>query len=326
MISVAMCTYNGSKYLEEQLNSIIHQTRQPDEIVICDDRSKDDSIEIAQRTLENWNGIIRIVRNEKNLGFVKNFEKAISFCHGDIIFLSDQDDVWKANKIEVIVKTFEKNPDAAMVFHDSELVDKNLHPLFPSFWRNTLAFDHSKFLARNYKKLCIDNIIQGSACAFRRKVFELAVPFPEPAYHDEWLGLVALLIGEIIPVNKCLMQYRQDQNALGGLPTKKTFKDKVKKIIFNFSDEYSSDKKIMQRKEMVLSEFLRKYSEDSDSQFLYEIAQYYPFLKARIAFVCGQASLKVIDLSKYFRYTDSPTKALKMFSKDCIEFVYSKFM
>lgn len=86
MISVAMCTYNGSKYLEEQLNSIIHQTRQPDEIVICDDRSKDDSIEIAQRTLENWNGIIRIVRNEKNLGFVKNFEKAISFAMEILFF------------------------------------------------------------------------------------------------------------------------------------------------------------------------------------------------------------------------------------------------
>jgi glycosyltransferase involved in cell wall biosynthesis len=145
MISVAMCTYNGSRYLAEQLNSIIHQTMPPDEIVICDDCSKDDSVAIAKKILSNWKGKTQIVVNQKNLGFRKNFQKAINLCHGDIIFLSDQDDVWDLEKIQLMMYVFNTDPDVSLVFHDSQLVDSQLNMLYPSFWKNSLLFDYQAF-------------------------------------------------------------------------------------------------------------------------------------------------------------------------------------
>lgn len=100
MISVAMCTFNGEKYIKEQIESIINQSLVPDEIVICDDCSKDNTINIIKETLANWSGKANLIINEDNLGYRKNFEKAISLCNGDIIFLSDQDDVWDNCKLK----------------------------------------------------------------------------------------------------------------------------------------------------------------------------------------------------------------------------------
>lgn len=97
MVSIALCTYNGEKYIEEQLESLIHQTCQPDEIIICDDQSKDNTVNIAKSLLGSWPGAWKVIINKKNLGYKKNFQKAISLCRGDIIFLSDQDDVWDYN-------------------------------------------------------------------------------------------------------------------------------------------------------------------------------------------------------------------------------------
>lgn len=98
MNSVAMCTYNGEKYIKEQLESIIHQTLPPDEIIICDDGSNDHTISAIKETMRVWRGSWMLVQNEKNLGYKKNFQKAISLCQGDIIYLSDQDDVWDLHK------------------------------------------------------------------------------------------------------------------------------------------------------------------------------------------------------------------------------------
>lgn len=113
MISVAMCTFNGEKYIKEQIESIINQSLVPDEIVICDDCSKDNTLNIIKETLDNWPGKVQLVVNEKNLGYRKNFEKSISLCNGDIIFLSDQDDVWNRNKIEIMFNAL-NNSDAIM--------------------------------------------------------------------------------------------------------------------------------------------------------------------------------------------------------------------
>lgn len=133
MISVAMCTYNGEKYIREQLESIINQSMLPDEIVICDDCSKDTTLEILKDTLNSYNGIVQLVSNKHNLGYRKNFEKAISLCHGDIIFLSDQDDVWNKDKIEIIKTEIEKDKNILLAFHDVEIVDENLCLINKSF-------------------------------------------------------------------------------------------------------------------------------------------------------------------------------------------------
>ena len=105
-LSVALCTYNGEKYIKEQLESILNQTVAIDEIIICDDRSNDKTTAIIEQFQAEYPDKISLHKNHANLGSTKNFEKSISICTGDYIFLSDQDDIWKANKVEKIIQYF----------------------------------------------------------------------------------------------------------------------------------------------------------------------------------------------------------------------------
>ena len=109
-LSVAMCTYNGEQHVNEQLESILKQTMTVDEIIICDDGSTDKTIQIIEQFQMNFPNIITLHRNSFNLGSNKNFEKAITLCSGDYIFLSDQDDIWKINKVEKIIQSFLDSP------------------------------------------------------------------------------------------------------------------------------------------------------------------------------------------------------------------------
>src|SRR5262245_33463585 len=125
-ISIALCTYNGAKFLSSQLESYLVQTQMPDEVVVCDDRSNDQTVEILKAFAERAPFSVRVLVNDQNLGSTKNFEKAISLCSGEFIFLSDQDDIWNPDKIEKMTAPFENDPDVGLVFSDVELVDESL--------------------------------------------------------------------------------------------------------------------------------------------------------------------------------------------------------
>ena len=255
MNSIAMCTYHGEKYVRQQLESIIGQTLSPDEIVICDDCSKDRTVQVVRDTLKDWDGHWQLVCNEKNLGFKKNFEKAISLCRGDIIYLSDQDDVWDPRKIEIMDEAFSAHPEAVALWHDAELVDASLQPLYPSFWKSTLRFDYQKFMRGDYAHVMEGNAMQGSACAFRREVFEAAKPFPAEAIHDEWLLLISLLQGPVIPLPQVLMKYRQVDNTLGGMPM--TLGEKIKRgLAWHDYAEFLT--KELRRRETIFHELLSR--------------------------------------------------------------------
>ncbi|WP_296824943.1 glycosyltransferase family 2 protein [uncultured Megasphaera sp.] len=231
MVSIALCTYNGEKYIEEQLESLINQTYQPDEIIICDDQSKDNTVNKAKSLLCGWPGIWKIVINKKNLGYKKNFQKAISLCRGDIIFLSDQDDVWDSNKLNIILDAFQKHPKAMMIFHDAEIVNENLQRIYPSLWKN-MGFDCQEFMNNMYGRFIEGNVVQGAACAFRKKLFQTSQPFPIEAIHDEWLALNAIPNGGIYPVNRKLLKYRQTgSNEIGAVA--ETVMGKLQKWIKN---------------------------------------------------------------------------------------------
>ena len=122
--SVAMCTYNGARFIEEQLRSILNQTKLVGEIIVCDDGSTDKTVNIIQKIAEETTIPIRIYINETNLGCVQNFEKAIHLCQGDLIFLSDQDDIWLPEKVEIIVDWFNKNLNKDVVFGNAFLIDE----------------------------------------------------------------------------------------------------------------------------------------------------------------------------------------------------------
>lgn len=133
MISVALCTYNGERYIRKQIKSILNQTMKVDEIVVCDDGSTDNTLDIIERMKTGTSVDIRIYRNEKNLGPAKNFQQAINLCRGDIIFLSDQDDVWMPKKVATIIQYFELHPSTYVVFTDGYLTDGN--SIIGSLWQ-----------------------------------------------------------------------------------------------------------------------------------------------------------------------------------------------
>src|SRR5215217_4120478 len=118
-ISVAMCTYNGAVFLPAQLESIAGQTRKPDEIVICDDGSTDQTRMLLERFAAESSIPVSLKFNQQNLGSIKNFEQAIGLCAGDAIVLSDQDDVWHTDKLELIEQAFDTSPTAGLVFTDA---------------------------------------------------------------------------------------------------------------------------------------------------------------------------------------------------------------
>ena len=316
MISVAMCTYNVEKYIQEQLESIIYQSVPPDEIVICDDCSNDATLEIVKDILNSYDGIVQLVSNKHNLGYRKNFEKAISLCHGDIIFLSDQDDVWSSNKIEIIKTEIEKDKNILLAFHDVEIVDENLCLINKSFW-NVLHFDYMQFLENDFRRLMESNVIQGSACAFKKNLFYFAEPFPEAAIHDEWLGLIALLKGKVKPVNLILAKYRQSgNNAIGA--GKISLREKINKWLLNLNKSTDFHVRELKRRRLILSYLIDIY-EKSDN--IYIIKQYYTFLNKRINYINNK---KIINVD-YFNMIGKNVRAIKIIMKDIFSaLIYKK--
>lgn len=215
-ISVVICTYNGEMYIHEQIESIINQTLKPDEIILCDDSSKDATVNIAQRLLVNSGIQYKIEINNMTLGVVKNFEKAIGITTGDVIFLSDQDDVWCANKIELLFKEFEKNASAVMVFSDAFIVDEKRTKTGTHLWE-TLDFSFQQFKIRDFIEMLLNRcIVTGATMAVKRELYNVSIPFNSSWVHDGWMAIHAPLFGDVVAVNKPLIEYRQHKNNLIG--------------------------------------------------------------------------------------------------------------
>src|SRR5262245_1278028 len=132
--SVALCTYNGARFLPEQLESIGSQSRQPDELIICDDGSTDNTVAIVKSFAREAPFPVRLEVNPTNLGSTKNFELAISRCGGDVIALSDQDDIWQADKLVQMERVLRQTPSAGAIFSDADVVDEQLAPLGYKLW------------------------------------------------------------------------------------------------------------------------------------------------------------------------------------------------
>ena len=178
--SVAICTYNGAQYIERQLTSILKQDVPPDEILICDDASNDDTRKLIDSFTRKQECLIRLIVNDSNIGYTKNFEKAISLTTGDIIFFSDQDDVWFSNKIELVCQLFEQNPDIAGITHDGHLVDQDLR------WHGTTK---SSQIIRGYG--ANSRTITGALSAIRRSYIGFFLPIPSGVKgHDTWLSYI----------------------------------------------------------------------------------------------------------------------------------------
>lgn len=225
-ISVAMCTFNGADFLSDQLQSIIAQSHPPDEIVVCDDGSTDETPVLLKHFAANSPVPVLLHFNEKNLGIVKNFEKAIGLCSGDVIALSDQDDVWRADKLQLIENAFQQAPKAGLVFSDAEIVDENLKPLDRQIW-NEIGFDaHKRKVVRSGRALEVlitGWTVTGATMAFRSGFVKLSLPIPEgiAMIHDGWIALTVAAVADVAMIEEPLIKYRQHRTQQIGAPDRK---------------------------------------------------------------------------------------------------------
>jgi glycosyltransferase involved in cell wall biosynthesis len=223
--SVAMCTYNGADFLSDQLESIIAQSRQPDEIIVCDDGSTDETQTLLRQFAATSPVPVSLHFNEQNLGSVKNFEKAISLCTGDVIALSDQDDVWRADKLRLIEDAFRNAPKGGMVFSDAEIVDENLQSLERRMW-DQVSFDaHKRKLVRQGRALEVlitGWTVTGATMAFRSELVKLCLPIPDgiAMIHDGWIALNVAAVAEVVMIEEPLIKYRQHRRQQIGEPSK----------------------------------------------------------------------------------------------------------
>lgn len=214
-ISIALCTYNGDRFLGEQLQSLARQTLLPDELVVCDDHSSDHTIDLVNKFAQTAPFNVRILVNEKQLGVTKNFEKALTACEGDILFLCDQDDIWEPEKIAYMTQFLELNPSLDVVFSDAALVNESGQQLPNGFWQ--IVRLHSAQLEQwqkgeSIKVMLIGNRVAGCTMALRKSFLHQLVPFPDdiPEFlHDTWIAFVASILDRIRYIPERLVNYRQ---------------------------------------------------------------------------------------------------------------------
>lgn len=218
-LSIAMCTYNGQKYLKDQLKSIASQSRLPDEMVICDDVSTDNTMEILTAFASESPFPVNVYRNEHNLGSTQNFDKATSLCSGDIIFFADQDDVWLPEKLANFEETFNAHPEAGIVYSDASIVDANLAPLgfyMSQTFGMTDELRHELSSSHAFRYLMRRNYITGATMAFRSRYRWLISPISPHWVHDHWIATLIATQTYIVPIPETLILYRQhDNNQIG---------------------------------------------------------------------------------------------------------------
>ena len=207
LVTICLATYNGAKYLDEQLDSIMHQTYSPIELLVQDDCSTDNTVKILHSYKDKLN--ISIFQNKKNVGFIKNFETIIQRANGDFISICDQDDIWEKDKIELLVENIDKATliysDSLLINHDSNSLNLKLSQSFKKKFISTT--EPTAFLT--------ENCVSGHATLFKKELLKYIFPFPPNIFFDTWIAANAASLHGVKFYNKCLVKYRQhDTNTL----------------------------------------------------------------------------------------------------------------
>jgi glycosyltransferase involved in cell wall biosynthesis len=199
-LSVCMAAHNGAHYIREQIASILPQLGESDELIVVDDGSEDNTTALVKSFGDSR---VHIVRNRQNVGVVRSFERALELASGDIIFLSDQDDLWRSDKVRAFITRFAADPTITLIVGNGELIDATGQSLNERLYSNGAV-------ATGVLANLVKNRYQGSTMAFRREVLDVALPFPKGLpMHDSWIGLVNAIIGKAVFVDEPLLFYRR---------------------------------------------------------------------------------------------------------------------
>ena len=209
-VSVAMCTYNGSRFLPDQLSSIAEQSSLPDELVICDDGSTDASAQIVSDFAEKAPFQVNFVENASRLGSTRNFEKALGLCRGDLIALSDQDDLWNPQKLASLAGNLEVNPDVGGIFSDAELIDENSTQIGHRLWERKHFSPQTDALTMEgmIAVLLKENVVTGATMMIRRSLLPILLPVDPLWIHDGWIAWMLVLYSKLGFVRTPLTYYR----------------------------------------------------------------------------------------------------------------------
>lgn len=217
-VSVAMATYNGEKYIKEQLDSILHQTQKVDEIIICDDCSRDRTIEIIKECKQN-NTHIKLYQNKANLGYKENFKKAMSLCEGDFVFLCDQDDIWKKDKVELMLEKMNKNSQIKVLASSFSYINQNSQLINDekneTFYYGNIQEGEMKTIT--FTELLLHNYFQGCCLCLRKEmVQDFLAHYSASAPHDWLLNIMAASKNGMYFWNYPMIYYRlHEANTLG---------------------------------------------------------------------------------------------------------------
>jgi glycosyltransferase involved in cell wall biosynthesis len=209
LVSIAMCTFNGEKFLREQLDSILSQTHSFLEIIICDDVSTDATASILQEYVSK-DSRIKVFINNQNIGLVKNFEKALSLCSGEYIALSDQDDIWEQNKIATLLRHI---GDSQLIHSDAKLINEKgivFAESYAFYSKKNMCTDCRFYISGN-------NNVTGCTILFKNELLPHILPIPDGiTAHDWWIALIASNYGKIDYFSHPLIHYRQHASNLVG--------------------------------------------------------------------------------------------------------------
>ncbi|WP_228884140.1 glycosyltransferase family 2 protein [Stenotrophomonas rhizophila] len=214
-VGVALCTYNGEHYLQEQLDSLLAQTVAVEEVVIGDDGSSDGTLAILERFASRAAALgihVEVIRHPRNLGYVLNFSEVLRRCRAEILFLCDQDDIWYPDRVASFLQRFDADPGLLLLHSDARLVDGagmplgttlldvlGVHPAEVALERSGLALD----------SILLRNFVTGATCALRRSLLERGLPVAPDWSHDEWLAVIASLEGGLDMLPRPTIDYRQ---------------------------------------------------------------------------------------------------------------------
>lgn len=219
LVSIALCTYNGEKFLRKQIDSLLAQTYPHIEVIVCDDASSDDTAGILNSYTDP--GMVKYF-NPENIGYIRNFEQAIRHCTGQYIAICDQDDVWRENKIERMLNSID---DAWLLFSDSELIDEQGLQL-----GKKLSDLRNLYNCNVLPAYVWSNCVWGHTILMDQRLIQHALPLPEGAKYDIWLGFTAACLGKIKYLPEAMSFYRQHSGSQTiTLPLKPVARDPDKK-------------------------------------------------------------------------------------------------
>jgi glycosyltransferase involved in cell wall biosynthesis len=204
LVSIALCTYNGAKYLAGQLDTLVNQTYKAIEIVVVDDCSTDATVQVLSDYAASYPQIT-VYKNESNLGFTGNFEKAVKLCKGEYIALCDQDDLWDLQKIELQVEAIKDN---VFIYHDSEFIHED-----GSAMNKKVSDIMNLYRGGEPEVFLFFNCVSGHSILMKKELLAEALPLKQGYFHDWWLAYVATNVGTIDFIPQCLVKYRQHDSS-----------------------------------------------------------------------------------------------------------------